>query len=109
MVTQKLGGKMKNKKFGLGILALMLVFGIMLSGCSINLGHSNFYSDTVKVGEKRGQASNTSLFGVIGDGYPKVEKVAKKNDITKIGTVEHYFEIGFLGLWVTYTTIVTGE
>jgi hypothetical protein len=101
---------MRNKKHWLGILALMLVFGIMLSGCASRLGHGNFYSsEPFTFAEKRGEESNSIMFGIFGSGYPRVEEVAKKYNITKINTVEHYYWHGFLFLWTRYTTIVTGE
>jgi hypothetical protein len=104
---------MVNKKFCLGILVIVLVFGIMLSSCATQaasalLGPGNFYSDTTTM-EKRGEKSNILVLGLFGNGWPKVDKVAKDNGITKIATVEHYSELGALCLWTKYTTIVTGE
>ena len=96
-------------------LAVIFMIGFIVSGCaslasSSFFGPGNFYSDTVTVGAKRGEASGMVIFGVFGKvSYPPVEEVARDNGITKIATVEHYAKIGFMGFWITYTTIVTGE
>jgi len=93
---------------------MLLALAVALSGCatqaaSAMFGPGNFYSDSVNVGERRGEASSTIVLGFIGNGYPRVEKVARDNGITRIATVEHYSSSGFLFLWTKYTTIVTGE
>jgi hypothetical protein len=70
----------------------------------------NYYSDAVTVGEKRGEATSRVYFSLFGqESYPSVERVAKENEITKLATVEHYSRLGFLGIWIDYTTIVTGQ
>jgi hypothetical protein len=90
------------------------MFGVMLTSCatqaaSAAYGPGNFYSDSVTVGVKCGEESNSIVLGLFGSGYPRVEKVARENGIKKIATVEHYSRPGFLFLWKRYTTIVTGE
>ena len=58
----------------------------------------------------RGEETATVWFGIFGEyNYPPVDKVASDNGITKIATVERYYRIGVFGLWVDYTTIVTGN
>jgi hypothetical protein len=106
---------MKNttKLVGSIVIAAVLVF--LVAGCasipaSAMLGPGNFYSDTAKVGEKRGEETGRVYLGIFGkESFPPVERVAKANEIKKIATVEHYAKLGILGIWMDYTTIVTGE
>ncbi|MDR2739169.1 MAG: TRL-like family protein [Treponema sp.] len=73
-------------------------------------GPGNYYSDTVTVGEKRGEITSRIYFGIFGkETYPSVERVAKENGITKIATVEHYVKSSAFAIWSDYTTIVTGQ
>jgi hypothetical protein len=91
-------------------LICLLPPGCASFSASAFYGPGNYYSDTVAVGVKRGEATSTVWLGLLGDGnYPPVERVAKDNGISKLATVEHYFTPGFLFLWIDYTTIVTGE
>jgi hypothetical protein len=88
----------------------LLVAGCAAMPASALLGPGNFYSDTVKTGTIRGEATSRvylSLFGT--ESYPTVERVAKENGINKIATVEHYARPGIFAIWTDYITIVTGE
>jgi hypothetical protein len=88
----------------------LLVAGCASTPASAFLGPGNYYSDTVAVGEKRGEATSRVFLGAFGtESYPSVERVAKENGITKIATVEHYAKRGILCIWTDYTTIVTGQ
>jgi uncharacterized protein YceK len=101
------------KKFTIIVVAMVAV--CLLAGCasvpaSALLGPGNYYSDTARTGAKRGEATSKVWLGLFGtESYPSVERVAKENEIVKIATVEHYAKPGILGLWIDYTTIVTGE
>jgi hypothetical protein len=87
-----------------------LAAGCASTPASAMFGPGNYYSDTVSVGEKRGEAKSRVYLGLFGkESYPSVERVAKENAITKIATVEHYEKFSVLGIWKEYTTIVTGQ
>jgi hypothetical protein len=84
----------------------------VISGCASVLSGNNtsFFSTGTVTLAKRGEASSTVYFGIFGvEDYPAVDKVASDNGITRIATVERYRKNGVFGLYVTYTTIVTGE
>ena len=106
---------MKNTKKFLGIIVFVAVIGLLVAGCasipvSSLIGPGNFYSDVAKVGEKRGEETGRVYLGIFGkESFPPVERVAKAAEIKKIATVEHYSKLGILGIWMDYTTIVTGE
>jgi hypothetical protein len=72
---------MGKKRAAAGMLALALAFMLILPSCATQaasgmFGPGNFYSDTVAVGVKKGEASGTIVLGIFGSGYPSVEKVA---------------------------------
>ena len=101
---------MKKKQVFWGILVTVLALSFTLSGCaSTSIGDNHYFSEPIEFGTKRGEESNSVVFGVFGSGYPRVDKVARENGITKIATIEHYKKPGFLFLSYRYTTIVTGE
>jgi hypothetical protein len=88
----------------------LLAAGCASSPASALLGPGNFYSDTVALGEKQGEATSRVFLGAFGkESYPSVARVAKENGISKIATVEHYTKLGIFAIWRDYTTIVTGE
>jgi ABC-type glycerol-3-phosphate transport system substrate-binding protein len=93
------------------IAVAVVAMCLSAAGCaSFATGPATFYSDTVKPGIIRGEATGRVWLGVFGEEtYPPVERVAKENGISKIATVEHYAKLGIIGLWMDYTTIVTGE
>jgi hypothetical protein len=101
----------KHTIMGVAIVALcVLVAGCAAMPASAMFGPGNFYSDTVKTGILRGEATSRVFFNFFGkESYPPVERVAKENGISKIATVEHYARLGILGIWIDYITIVTGE
>ena len=61
---------------------------------------------------KEGKSSANFLFNMIpiplSDGDYSIETAAKNGGITKVATIDHE-ENNILNLWVTKTTIVTGE
>jgi len=91
------------------ILAIVLAVG-MCAGCASRTTITNWYSTGTVTMEKRGWAKNTVWFGLFGEeNYPSAERVAQENGITRLATVERYWKLGVFGLWIEYTTIVTGE
>ena len=92
------------------VAASLSVMGCASFATSNMLGPGNFFSDSVNVGEIRGEAtSRVWLFFFGEESFPSVERVARENGITRIATVERYSRPGILGLWIDYTTIVTGQ
>jgi hypothetical protein len=110
---------MAKKDFFLGILAIMLVFGLVLSSCASVQATSGFMDGNKPIqivstvngnSSKIGTLSSTVWFRVFGEiGYPTIGDTAKEGGITKIATVEYYVRPGILNLWTEYTTVVTGE
>jgi hypothetical protein len=96
-------------------VVILAALCLLVAGCasvpaSALLGPGNYFSDSVTPGVKRGEATGRVYLGYFGtESYPPVERVAKDNGISKIATVEHYAQLGILGIWTDYTTIVTGE
>jgi hypothetical protein len=94
------------------IIALAIVLTVfMFTGCaSVTVANSNlaWYSTTSI--DVRAEKTNTVWLGMFGkQTYPLAEEVALANGIKKIASVEHYWKAGVFGLWVEYTTVVTGE
>jgi O-antigen/teichoic acid export membrane protein len=106
---------MANKKRFVGILALLLVLGVILMSCasspasSLLSGPHPSMSSINAVSEKTGTASSTVIFGFGKATFPTITEAANNGGITKIATVEYYSKQIFLTFVVEYTTIVTGE
>jgi len=92
------------------IIALAVVLTIFIfAGCASR--HSDpvsYYSgDPIS---KQAEAKNTVWFNLFGPAtFPRADVVAKDNGISNISTVEHYAKLGTFGLWVEYTTVVSGQ
>ena len=67
---------------------------------------SELNADSVKTAEVTHRVW-LGWFGV--RNWPSIAETAGSGGITKIATVEYYSTPGILGLWVDYTTIVTGN
>jgi predicted small lipoprotein YifL len=91
------------------IIALAVVLTIfMFAACASQLQDDCSYYSGDPIGIQA-EASNTVWFGLFGGlGYPRADKVATDNGITSISNVEHYRQVGTFGLWIVYTTVVTG-
>jgi hypothetical protein len=110
---------MKNKLFSLmGILAILLVFGMTLAGCASQpLTKGLLSNEPVQVvseinaeSTKVSELTNTVVLGMFGTRtFPSIAETAKAGGITAIATVEYYVQPGILGLTSNYTTIVTGN
>jgi len=59
-------------------------------------------------GPRRGTARASSILGLVATGDASIEAAAKNGGITKIHTADAQ-GTSLLGLFATYTTIVTGE
>ena len=89
------------------IMAVFVISGCASRAAAISGGIVSTAADARM--ELRGEETATVWFGAFGTfNYPPFEKVARDNGITKIATVERYYKVGVFGLWVEYTTIVTG-
>jgi hypothetical protein len=112
---KNLGKRRVSMKKPVIMVVAILAMCLFMAACasvpaSAFLGPGNYYSDTVITGAIRGEATSRVYLGLFGkESYPPVERVAKDNEISKIATVEHYSQLGILGIWTDYTTIVTGE
>lgn len=60
------------------------------------------------LGTKVGQASATSILGIVGTGDASIQAAAKKAGITKISHVDES-ATSVLGIYAKYTTTVYGE
>ena len=109
---------MAKKNSWLGILVMVLVFGMVFVGCASSpLTKSFFSNEPVQVvsevnaeSTKTGELTNQVWLGAFGSrSFPSIAETAKAGGITKIVTVEYYTKPGILGLWSEYTTIVTGD
>ena len=95
-------------------LIIILAVGLAafaFAGCvSSAQGVGSFFNTSAAAEiDLRGEATNIVYFGMFGEKtYPPVEMVARDNGITKIATMERYRRIGVFGLWIEFTTIVTG-
>ena len=64
--------------------------------------------DTSGPGSKRGEAQSTSVLGIVATGDSSIEAAARNGGIKKIHTADTH-STSVLGLYATYTTVVTGE
>ena len=94
------------------VIMTVILAVLVFSGCSSsNPSVNGWYSHGTQVMEVRAEKSNTVYLGIFGESpnYPLVEEIAMENGITRIALIERYQKIGFLGLWIEYTTVVVGE
>lgn len=102
-------------------LALALAAGacvVSLSGCAMTTtpAMGGLYTNTVapvtatasEAGSKTGEATVSSILGIIATGDASIATAAKNGGITKIKTVD-YKSFNILGIYATYTVVVTGE
>lgn len=61
------------------------------------------------VGSKVGTASGSAILGTIFTGDASIKKAAKEAGITKISTVDQKVTTILWGVYIGYTTVVTGE
>lgn len=79
----------------------------MLTSCSFT---GPVAATSNEVGSKVGTAKTTQIVIFFFDGGDaSIQKAAKQGNIKKISSVDFKTSVGFLALWRTYTTIVTGE
>jgi hypothetical protein len=90
------------------IVVIALVFAVVaLMGCpSVNLPVA---AAGATVGAKTGQSSGQLILGIIGDVDAGMLAAAKNGGITKIATVDVQQKLNFGGIFIIYTTTVTGE
>lgn len=61
-----------------------------------------------ETGSKTGEATVSSILGLFATGDASIATAAKNGGITKIKTVD-YKAFSVLGIYATYTVVVTGE
>jgi hypothetical protein len=106
---------MKNVFKFLGIITIVAIIGLSVTSCaSYNWApftniQGDYFNSSVSVA-KKAQATNKIWLWIFGtDSFPSAAKVAQDNNIKRIATVEYNVRPGILGLWMDYTTIVSGE
>ena len=60
------------------------------------------------VGSKTGDATATSILGLVATGDASISAACSKGGIKTINTVDHHYT-NILGLYAKWTTVVTGE
>ena len=100
------------KKFSIILLAVGLV--LILSSCATTktsnlFGPGNYWSGDVPI-TLVGYETSRVWLGFFGTtSFPPVHEVARNAGITRIAVVEHFTQLGILGLWVDFTTKVSGQ
>jgi len=101
-----------------GITIALIVIGLSVVGCaSAPLTKKGFSNEPVQVvdtvntdSSKTGTLTERVYLGFIGTRtYPSIADTAKAGGITRIKTVEYYYQKGVFNIWTDYTTIVTGN
>lgn len=100
------------------LLASAIAAAASLSGCAVvgtplsGVVYTNMNypitATTSEQGSKTGEASASSILGIIATGDASVAAAAKNGGITKIKTVDVKTS-NILGIYATYTVVVTGE
>ncbi len=91
------------------ILAVLCAATLGLTSCSTV---KPVCATSNELGRKVGTATAGTLFGLIPipfDGDYSIKKAATNSGITKISTVDVKDYYSIFGIWVSKTTIVTGE
>ena len=104
----KEGKMMKKNGLFISIAAVVFVLMLTLESCA-SFPVGLVLSEVNGSGSKSATLTRRVVLGVFGNGYASVAETAQKGSITRVATVEYYQTLGFLGLWVDCTTIVTGE
>jgi len=94
------------------LILAVIIAGLVITGCASSLsflGTQTIINGDVSV-TRSGEATNTVYLGLFGkETYPSAQQVARDNGISRIATVERYSKLGVLGLWIEYTTVVSGQ
>ena len=88
------------------IMALTIICFLVAGCATVTLPAA---ATTNPVGSKVGQASGRIWLYAFGTADAGIQAAAKNGGIRNISTVDVTQELGILGLWVDYTTTVTGE
>lgn len=100
------------------LLASAIAASAALSGCAVVSSPVTgfIYTDvdypvtatSNEQGSKTGEASASSILGIIATGNASVAEAAKNGGITKVKTVD-VKATNILGIYAKYTVVVTGE
>lgn len=100
------------------IFAAAIASAAALSGCAVASAPVSgvLYTDvnypitatSNEQGSKSGEASATSILGIIATGDASVAEAAKNGGISKVKTVD-VKSTSILGIYAKYTVVVTGE
>ena len=95
-------------------LFIIMIAAILATGCTtpapslIDLRTYPLSASENAVGSKTGEATSTVVLSLYGSGDAGIAAAAKAGGITKIATVDVKAN-GVGPIYITYTTIVTGE
>lgn len=96
---------------GIGLLALSGCAAVVspLSGAIYtSVSYPSHGVNDAAAGPKRGEASASSILGIVATGDASIETAARNGRISKIHTVDTQ-AWSLLSIYATYTTVVTGE
>jgi hypothetical protein len=98
---------------GIGLLALSgcaMVASPLPGSIYTSVVYPGYYHgvDNGGPGPKRGEAQATSILGIVATGDASIETAARNGRISKIHTADTH-ATSVLGIYATYTTVVTGE
>ena len=105
-------------RYGIGLAGVGIGL-LVLSGCAVvasplngsiytSVTYPSLGGSTAGPGMKRGESSASSILGIVATGDAGVEAAARNGNITKIHTADTHAS-SVLGIYATYTTVVTGE
>lgn len=108
---------MRKLLLGIGLGAAAFTFSACTSTISplpgllyTDVKYPSYYDgvEAAGPGPRRGTAQASSILGLIATGDASIEAAAKNGGVKKIQTADTH-GMSILGLYATYTTIVTGE
>jgi hypothetical protein len=105
-----------RRSMSLATIGLGLMF---CSGCAMvasplpgsiytSVKYPSMAGSTAGPGTKRGEASASSILGIVATGDASIEAATRNGGITKIHTVDAQVK-SVMGFYASYTTVVTGE
>ena len=98
-------------------LAFALAVAVILTGCAMLIPMGTVYTDVKvplaatgngAVSPKTGEATCVSILGVVATGDCSIEAAKKNGGMTKVNAVDWKVN-NILGIYGTYTVIVSGE
>jgi TRL-like protein family len=82
--------------------------GLLYSDTKSPLPQASYYGTTSAMAMKKGEASYTSILGLICTGDASIDAAMKNGNITKVHHIDQKLS-NILGIIATYTVVVYGE